>query len=310
MSSRTYRLTALILFAVAGLCLAQNPPPEKPDGPQNREDRAKRKTRSGLSGAGAGRLGDSKRQLETMTRDIGLDETQQAAVKKLLETRDAGIRKAREAFRQTPEDIQRMKNIRDAMLAARDANDPKAMEEARKQAAAMREERQKKMVPARKALGDIDLAMHDGILKTLREDQTQRFETYWERRQPRRRPSSMTLRNPRALKALVLKLDDLDPRQKEQFETLFEQFQVDSRAASKAGTTKPDATKKALVKLRKKLFDDTAALLTPAQRTVLERKMRGRLAPPRPASGEKRGSGAQGAPDGKDGPGAAERPGQ
>ncbi len=304
MPMRTCRMMTLILFVAAGFCVAQDTPPDQPKAPEKPGNEATSKpTRTPPrrpSGAGAGRLGDPKRQLESMTKEIGLDEAQQAAIKKLLETRDADIRKAREVFRQSPKDIQRMKDIRDAMRAARDANDPEAMEAARKQAEEMREERKRKMVPARKALGESDDTLHDGILQTLREDQKKPFEEYWKRRHLRRRPSDLTMRNPRALKALVLKLPDLTPEQKEQVDALFKQYQVDGRAAAK-DSGDPAAAKKAIVELRKKLFRDTAAVLTPQQQAVIHKQMRTRAAPrTRPPAPER---GAKEPADGKDGPG-------
>lgn len=249
---------AVFLFSAAGACFGWEPPAaDKPEKPASRVARP-------------ARLGAAGRQLDTITKELNLDAEQAAAVAKLLDAHRDKMRNISASFRRSPEEIEEMKAIREQMREAREAGDREAMDALLASLREIRRARQEKMAPAKEQMEAAKQALHDGISELLREDQQPKFEKLWKQRffqEGRRRGP---VRNPRALLALVNRLDDLKPEQKKQVEDLFRQF----RESQKRNRENPSPQAKK--KNQAKLFNDVLAVLTPVQRQKIERQLRGR----------------------------------
>lgn len=280
----------LMAWLMAGsVAWAQEPPPG--DGPRQGRGEG-RDERGGWRGP---RERGPEAQIERLIQELKLDEQQTAEVRKIYKEHEEKMREIHESFRQDPEEIEKMTQLREEMRAARDSDDREKVQEVRKKMQEVQAERRTKMAPLREKLLAADAERHDRLLAVMHPDQKPAFEKLWEEWTQFQRPF-ISLRNPRVLKDIVDKLPDLSAEQKEQVEPLFREFQ-------KAARDQDDQSAE-FRRLSAKLYDDVTKLLTPEQKAEVDKQLRDRgelrgrerrMERDRP-DGEPRGPGRRGGP--------------
>ncbi|MBN2560925.1 MAG: hypothetical protein JXQ75_08345 [Phycisphaerae bacterium] len=293
MFTQCFRWGGVALVLAASICVAQEKPEggDKPQMKRGDKPEARRGDRRTMEGPVRR---DPQAQADRLIKELGLDEGQQAQVRKIFEECHGKMAELREALRLPPEAVEKMKKLRDEMKAAREDGNEERMRDLSDQMRAVHEERRKAMEPVREEMGAIQEKQYESLLAVMREDQKPRFEDWWEEWIGSRQPFSVQ-RSPRALKAAVGKLPDLTAEQKEQIDELFAAFK---KAVRDADQKSPEYKKST-----EKLYDDVIKVLTPEQQQTVEKKLRGRGGP----EGGRRHHGRPGGPGpkGKPAPGPA-----
>ncbi len=290
----------LMTWLLAGtMAWGQEPPPPPDGGPRpGRGERGEGRWQR------PGRERSAEAQIERLIQELKLDEQQTAEVRKIYKEHEEKMREIHESFRQDPEEMEKMAQLREEMRAAREADDRDKIQEVRKKMQAVQEERRAKMAPLREKLLAADAERHERLLAVMHPDQKAAFEKIWQEWTQFQRPF-VSLRNPRVLKEIVDKLPDLSLEQREQVEPLFREFQ-------KAVREQEDQSAE-FRRLAAKLYEDVTKLLTPEQKAEVDRQLRergelrlgGERRPDRgPPDAAPRGPGRRGGPPrGPDGPG-------
>lgn len=298
-------LTALVLFVFSCACIAQETPTSGPSGKAEKADKSADRETRGRMGRSLSGLGNSRVLKEKMTKRLALDEGQQAEFDRLLEAYEAEYRKIRSEFGQTPEYREKMLAVRDAMREARESGDKQKMDDATQRAAKLRDEHRARKEAAGERMESAKRELHDNVLSTLRDDQKVEFEKLWSEYFARRERQRSPARNPAALRAMISRLDDVTPEQKERIEAFYKQHRSDEQdliTRLRSADRKLDRAKVTdeREKIRKKLFDNVLAVLTTEQRKKIEARLNG-------TSGRRPGRGTSGRGPGS---GAGDRPAQ
>ncbi len=245
----------------AGVGLAQE---EGGQGPEGRGEKGRMRPGKFDHGVGAVKL---------LTRKLNLDETQQAEFERLFKEHAESEAELRSAYMPSDEMREKMQQIREEIMAAREAGDTEKLEELKTVMREMLEEQKAGREPLRQKMSESMVQLHDKLLVLLNDDQKGDFEEVWETKIARRLgPAEPSPRRPQALKAAIGKLKDITPEQKEQIQILFEEFRKSEREAG-TDEEKPKQGKKLEKKRIKQLYKDVLAVLTPEQRSEVEKKL-------------------------------------
>jgi hypothetical protein len=247
-------VAALIVAYFTGASLAQEPPPPaQPDQPERVRARA-----VGRSG-----MGEFGPVVEKMTADLKLDDAQAADIKRLVEEHQKQLRDIQNEMRQPPELVQKLGELRKKLQDAQAANDQAGMKQVTDEMQSLRREHMEKTRPARDKIMQSREELRGKLAAALREDQRPGFEKIWDEYMSggagRRGPP----KNPRMLRSVVERLNDLTPDQKRQIDELFKQH--DEATKGKKGPEAETHTQR--------LYDAVLALLTPVQREKVEPRL-------------------------------------
>ena len=259
---KSFRWCGLAVILAAGVCVAQER--EEP------VDREKGRNRPRRFAERPGRM-DWKARLDRMTEELKLDEDQQTQVRELLKAHGEMSREFRKGDRYTPEEREKMNEFREAMRAARKAEDEQQVEELLQQRRAMMQERDKRIAPIREKRAAAEKELHGHLLSVMREDQKAGFEEIWEKMRWDRSHFG-TPRNPRVLKRAVDRLPDLAPEQKQEIAELFDAF--------KKATRETERRSREYQTLLRKLHGDVLKVLTVEQREQVTKETLGRRGGP------------------------------
>jgi hypothetical protein len=300
------------MLLAAGLCFAQEaqPPqvPQPPPVPQNPAEPGQ-EAQPAVPQDGKAPAPAPEDLLGRLTRELKLDDAQQAEFKRLLDEQREGEFKLRTSSGPSQEFVERVQKTREEMKKARDAGDMERMKQLREELMAANKEREAQMAPIQEKVEELKDQIHDQLLTVLREDQKVRFEDVWDQHMGGSSGQyGGQLRNPRVLKAAVDKLRDLTPEQKQQIGQLFDDFRKAGREPQQGGQQQAGQQQggqqqggaKNRRDMTKKLYDDVVAQLTPEQKAAVEKALQG-SAGPRGQQKRPRGPG-QPAPEGEQPP--------
>lgn len=287
MLTRCITMAGVLLMLAAGVCLAQ-------EGPGGRGGPRRGPGGPGGPGGDFRRFpmpGDWKAKLEKMTADLKLDQTQQAECEKIFQNHEKKLRELNEQFRPAPEEIEKLRALREAIQAARAAGNEEESRRLREQMRALQEERVARLKPIQEKVAAAQKEQHDALLAQLRPDQKEKFETLWKEWEENPSGPEFTQRSPQALRRILERVTDLTADQKAQIDQIFEEF--------KKSTREQDRESPEFRKLTDKLYAEVKAALTPEQQEKVAELLSGR----RPGG---RGGRAPGGPRGERPPPPAE----
>ena len=288
MVTRYLRLGGVAVLLSASLCLAQ----AGPGGPGGRPEGGR--PRGGGPGGALGRLplaGDWKPQLDRLATDLKLDDTQKAEAEKVFKAHEDKMRELTEQFKQPPEEMAKMQEIRKALREADEAGNTAESQKLREEMRGIQEARRVRLQPVMEKVDAAQKEQHDGLVALLHPEQKEKFEQIWQEWEEARRPNFMQ-RSPQALKRIVDRITDLSDDQKKKIDGLFDEFKKTTRE------TKEDSPE--YKKLVEKLYTDVMAVLTPQQQEKASAALRGH------GPGGDRGPGGEG---GRGGPGGRQHGG-
>jgi Spy/CpxP family protein refolding chaperone len=259
MSMRTWQYGGAVLLLAAGMCFAQQP---QPAGDQPKEQKPRGREMQKQRGARPDNL------LQRLTVELKLDEAQQAEVRKIMDAQRDREKELRTSVNVPQELVDRTMKTREELAQARKAGDNAKAKQLSDELVELRKERDTYMKPVQEKLEQSQEQFHDQLIVVLRDDQKAAFEEIWDEHMAASGAYGGPLRNPRMLKSQVDKLQDLTPEQKQQLDSLFENYR-------KAGRDKQQSDLKTRKEQTKKLYDDVIALLTPEQKEKVEAAMQG-----------------------------------
>lgn len=264
MSAKIYKFGGVVMLLAASVCTGQ-----QPANPQEGQE-----PKPGQTEVRKQHAGRPEGVLQVLTKELNLDEAQQAEVKRLLDEQRSREYEARTTMHMPQELVEKMAGLRQEMRQARETGDNEKLRQVRDALVALQKDREEAMKPVQEKVAEMQEQLHDQILTILRDDQKAKFEDVWEEHMASRGGYGGPVRSPRALKAQIDKLQDLTPDQKQQIESLFDQFRKTSREPQNAGLKQRN-------ELTKKLYDDVFALLTPEQKDKTEKALQGNRGGPR-----------------------------
>lgn len=231
--------------------------------------------------------------LEDLYENAGFDEAQRKQAEELMAKSREQFREVMQNSRPSPEEMEKMRAMREEMRAAREAGDRAKLEQLSND---MRE-----MFAARRAAQDkFAKDVHDGLKAIARPDQAEKFDSAWKEMESARPGQFGRVRNVRDLRRAVMALD-LSKEQKDAIEPIFEEYNKQRRdrtddAAGSGGKT-ADSEAAALKEVREKVEQH----LTDAQKKKLDQRLQ---------AGSRERGGRRGRPGGPrgDGPPTDEPP--
>ncbi len=229
-------LLIAVLF-IPALTSAQQParPEREGDAPRSRDDRGMRPRRGGMAA-----LINPARHLERMAEELKLTPEQKQKVSDLFDAYGTKREAVRSAFQMSPEERERHRSLAQELRAASEEGDKARVEQLRKESADLRSARLAKIQPAQKELEDATTKLQQDVLALLNPDQKPAFEAFWKDLSEGGRGTPP--KNPRLLKHIVDKLDDLSKEQRQQIDDLFRAFHEEEREIrSKASDRKAEA---------------------------------------------------------------------
>jgi hypothetical protein len=257
MNSKTFKLSMLVLFLSAGVCLAQDKP-EKREGRREREERAPRLNQAGIR--------NPEKLLEQMKEELKLTDSQQSDAKRMVDEYSAEVKSLKETVKPPADMGAKYADIRKQLDEARAAKDQPRMQQLLDQMKEDRKQREAQEAPVREAIERSTKNLHDRMAAMLGEKQKVGFEGLWQDA-VQGRTSGSTRVNPAQLKSVVMKLPDLTDDQKKQVEDAFKNHEKDTADAK----TAPDK-----MRLNKKLYDEVIALLTAPQQEKVKAEVNSR----------------------------------
>jgi len=256
------RITELfIAWSLSGAALGQTQPPAPPDDPRKEKADDARVVRTGRMGGN-----DPGQVVEKMKSELKLDETQAAELSRLVTEHQKTIADLRAQMRIAPEVAQKMKELRERMKKAQDANDQAGMKSASDEMQAARKESSDRIAPVREQMTKLQDELRDKFKAVLREDQRGGFDQIWEESMSAGTGRRSLRANPRLLRATVDRLPDLTADQKRQLTDLYRQY--DEAAKGLKGG--------AMDAQNQKLHDSVMNILTPEQREKVQERLNGR----------------------------------
>lgn len=202
--------------------------------------------------------------LHVMKEQLGLDQTQEAAVQQLLEGHRAQVEEVRKSLTPPPETADATRDILTKMRDAQAKGDHALVRQYTDELRKLREETNSRIGPMRERFEQLQTQLHDKLAGLLRDEQKAGFERIWEERMIRT-PPRPAAQNTRLLRMLVDRLSDLSSDQKQKMQDLNKQY---TDAMKEAGRD-PGARERA----EQAYHDAVMALLLPAQKSEIERQM-------------------------------------
>lgn len=221
-----------------------------------------------LAGQRTSSMGNAHGLIEKMKTDLKLDANQESALQAVVQEHEKAMGALRNEMRQSPEMTKQLNELREKMKKASEANDQDAIKQASDEMQALRKTQMDRLGPTREKMTKAQEGLKDKMRTVLREDQKAAFDKLWEENMA---PSAAgrARSNPRILRSLVERMQDVTADQKRQIAELFKQF-------DEATKGQKDRSPAMFESQNQKLYDSIMSVLTPEQREKVQDRLQGR----------------------------------